>query len=326
MLRDAISATTTASRPYVFGAEYLVPVRGGHLFVARAGPPPERAEAVVLAVHGITASHVAWRAPVRELLERIGVCVLAPDLRGRGHSTRLPPHTRFKTHVDDMIAVLDQLGVQRAVLAGHSMGAFVVARVAAEHPGRATGVVLVDGGLALPLRPRTDPDEVLATTLGPALARLSMTFGSAEDYVRYWQAHPAFADAWNDDVEAYVRADLTGAPGALRSLTSEAAVRADGAALLLDAPTRTAAERVRAPLRLLRAPRGLLDDDRVMVPDEALDPFLATRPHATAELVEDCNHYTLLMGTGAPHVAAAIGGLICAEARHDPSGWAYSRT
>jgi lipase len=290
-----------------FRASYAVPVAGGRLHVAQAGPAPANAEAVVLAVHGITASHVAWRAAVRALLERVDACVLAPDLRGRGRSAQLPPHERFDAHVDDLVAVLDRLGVERPLLAGHSMGAYVVARMAADRPERASGVVLVDGGLPLPApKDDEDPDEVLEKTLGPALARLRMTFDSAERYVEFWREHPALGHAWNADLEAYARADLTGDLGALRSVTSAAAVRVDGRALLLDEGTRTALDRVRVPVQLLRAPRGLLDDDRLMVPDEVLDRFLATRPEVEVELVEDVNHYTLLMGAGAPRVASAI--------------------
>jgi pimeloyl-ACP methyl ester carboxylesterase len=299
--------TVAASRQDPFRAGYAVPVAGGWLHVGRAGPAPAHADAVVVAVHGITASHVAWRAAVRELLERADVCVLAPDLRGRGRSAHLPTHARFDAHVADLVSVLDRLGVERALLAGHSLGAYVAARVAADHPRRVSGVLLVDGGLPLPpLKEGQDPDEVLERTLGPALARLQLTFDSAEDYVEFWRAHPAFAGTWNEDLDAYVRADLTGEPGALRSVTSEAAARVDGRALLVDGPTRAAIERVRAPIELLRAPRGLLDDDRVMIPDSALDEFLAKRPDARAELVEDVNHYTVLMTAGAPRVADAI--------------------
>jgi pimeloyl-ACP methyl ester carboxylesterase len=244
---------------------------------------------------------------VRALLERVDACVLAPDLRGRGRSAQLPTHSRFDAHVDDLLAVLDQLGVERALVAGHSMGAFVAARLAADHPRRTSGLVLVDGGLPLPSpSDDADPDEVLEETLGPALARLRLTFDSAEHYVQFWREHPAFAGAWNEDMDAYVRADLAGEPGAMRSVTSEAAVRVDGLALLLDEETRTAIERVQAPVQLLRAPRGLLDDERVMIPDALLDRFLAQRHEVRAELVEDVNHYTILMGAGASRVATAI--------------------
>jgi pimeloyl-ACP methyl ester carboxylesterase len=299
--------TLTSSRVEPFGASYAVPVTGGSLHVAQAGSAPGDAQAVVLAVHGITASHLAWRPTARALLEQADACVLAPDLRGRGRSAQLPPHERFDAHVDDLVAVLDHLGVERALLAGHSMGAYVVARLAADHPGRASGVVLVDGGLPLPpLGDDEDPGEVLEKTLGPALARLGMTFESPERYLEFWRMHPAFGRDWNDDLDAYVLADLAGEPGAMRSVTSEAAARVDGTALLIDEPTRTAIERVQAPIQLLRAPRGLLDDERVMVSDSALADFLATRPDVHAELVEDVNHYSLLMGAGAPRVAAAI--------------------
>jgi lipase len=294
------------ARANPFEASFDVPVEGGTLHVARAGPPPADAEAVVLAVHGITASHVAWLAVARHLLADGGVCILAPDLRGRGRSAALP-HSEFATHAADTRAVLDHADVERAVLAGHSMGAYVVARLAADAPERAAAVVLVDGGLPLPMPPGADPDALLDAALGPAIARLKLTFPSVEDYIAYWKQHPSLRDHWTEDMDAYARYDLTGNDGALRSVVSEPAVRADMRALLLDEPTRRAAERIQAPLTLLRAPRGLLDDANVLIPDAALEAFAAAVPAVRAELVADVNHYTLVMAEpGATRVAAAI--------------------
>jgi lipase len=301
-------AANGAGSPLIdpFRAAFTVPVDGGRLFVARAGPPPAGSPQVVVAIHGITASHETWRAMARAIRRRTDACVLAPDLRGRGRSAALPPPPSFATHTDDILALLDHLGISRALLVGHSMGAYVAAAVAAEHPERVSGVVLVDAGLPVPLEKDTDPDELLEATLGPALARLSMTFDSVERYVEFWHGHPAFARGWNDDVEAYVRADLGGEPGALRSVTSELAVRMDSESLLLDDDARSVLERVHVPIQVLRAERGLLDDDRVMMPDSLLDPLLARRPDIRAELVEDVNHYTIVMSDGAPRVADAV--------------------
>jgi pimeloyl-ACP methyl ester carboxylesterase len=295
-----------------FHSSHEVPVAGGTLHVALSGPPPAAGGAVVLALHGITATHQAWRAAVRELVERTGVSVLAPDLRGRGRSAKLPPPgPGFRRHVEDLVAVLDAFGVERALVAGHSMGAYVAAGLAAEHPERVSGLVLVDGGAPVKLKERVeDPDAELEKTLGPAIARLSLTFDTFEDVVAFWQAHPAFAGGWNEDLDAFVLADLEGPHGELRSVTSAEAVRIDGATLLLDEPALGAASRVRGPLHILRAPLGLLADDKVLVPDKELAELLAAVPGATAELVEDTNHYTILMTDGAPRVASAIARLL----------------
>jgi pimeloyl-ACP methyl ester carboxylesterase len=294
---------TVATNPFTDALN--VPVRGGELYIARSGPPPEEAGTVVVAVHGITASHLNWRTVARELA---GVSMLAPDLRGRGASNRLGPPYGIAAHVEDLLAVLDTIPGHRAVLAGHSMGAYIVARLAAEHPGRASAVVLVDGGLPVTMPAGTDPDAVLAATLGPAMARLEMTFASTEDYVAFFARHPAFEGRWDDDIEAYVRYDLEGEPGALRSRVCAEAVRADGTDILLDAVTREAALRVGAPLTLLRARRGLLDDDNPLIPRETLRAFADARPQSTIYDLPEVNHYTIALGHcgAAGLVASAI--------------------
>jgi lipase len=294
-----------------FEAVHDARVAGGVLHVARAGRPPAEADTVVLAVHGITASHHSWRAVARSLLaRRPGVCLLAPDLRGRGRSATVGPPYGMATHIADLLAVLDEAAAPRAVLAGHSMGAFAVARLAAEHPGHAAAVVLVDGGLRLPVPAHLTPDRALDALLGPAITRLRMTFASADEYVAFWQRHPAFAGRWNDDVDAYVRADLIEESGVLRSVVSESAVRADAADLVGDEPTLTAAERLRVPLRLLRAPRGLLDDENPLIPASARDTFASARSDVQLDEVPGVNHYTITLGSGAGHVAAAISAAI----------------
>lgn len=270
--------------------EIDVPVEGGTLHVAVHGPASGRP--VVLAVHGITASHMAWGAVTRELGDR--VTVLAVDLRGRGASTTSPPHG-IGQHVDDLLRVLDHLEVVRPLLLGHSMGAYVVAALAAKRPERAAAVVLVDGGLPLPMPEGVDPDAVLEATLGPALARLRQTYESPEAYRAFWRQHPAFAcrpDAWSPEVEAYVDYDLVDG----RSRVSEEAVLADGRDLLVDDAVRSAASRLAAPTLLLRAPRGLLDQPEPLIPADAAEAWAAATPGAVVEEVEDTNHYLITMG------------------------------
>jgi pimeloyl-ACP methyl ester carboxylesterase len=94
----------------------------------------------------------------RQLAGRTGTCLIAPDLRGRGRSAALPRPYGLVTHLTDLTVALDHLGVDRAVMAGHSMGAHVAARLSAEQPHRAAALVLIDGGL-----PRAAPIKASET-------------------------------------------------------------------------------------------------------------------------------------------------------------------
>ena len=282
---------------------------GGALQVARAGAPPEDAGTVVLAVHGVTASMMTWRTVARNLATRPGISLLAPDLRGRGRSAKLPGPYGIEVHIDDMLAVLDRAGAERAVLVGHSMGAYVVARLAAEHPERAAALVLLDAGL--PLGPPDDPDEMMRSAVGNAIMRLGITFSSTGAYVAAWRSHPAFADTWNEDVEAYVEYDLVQDGTQVRCVASPAAVRADSAQMVLDDLTRTALDRVPPdiPVHVLRAERGLFDDnDTPLISAADLQEFTAGHPGVRVDAIPGVNHYTLVMGDspGPGMVAAAI--------------------
>jgi pimeloyl-ACP methyl ester carboxylesterase len=306
-----------------------VPVAGGTLAVGLSGPAG--GAPVVLAVHGITGSHRSWSPVARHLGD--DVTFLAPDLRGRGASGALPGPYGLASHIEDLVAVLDHVGATPisgtpqtpgisgtpqtpgVVLAGHSMGAFVVAGLAAAHPARVHAVALVDGGLVLPVPEDVDSDKVLEMVLGPALARLRMTFETPDAYRDFWRAHPAFSGPgmWGADVEDYVDYDLAGPPGQLRSRVSEVAVRADGADLLDVGAVRRAFMALACPTVVVRAPRGLLDEPNPLLPEAAVAEAKAALPHLVDVMVPDTNHYQLLLGdreakTVADQLRALCGG------------------
>src|SRR5690606_35734870 len=108
---------------------FNAPVRGGELAAGAWGP--EAARATVLAIHGITANHLAWPFVAAALDD---LRVLAPDLRGRGRSGTLPGPWGMLQHADDLVALLDAAGIDRVTVVGHSMGGFVAATLAARHP------------------------------------------------------------------------------------------------------------------------------------------------------------------------------------------------
>ncbi|WP_440065313.1 alpha/beta hydrolase [Streptosporangium sp. OZ121] len=265
-----------------------VEVPGGALRVARFGTGPR----VIVAVHGITASLMAWAGVARRLPAEWSL--VAMDLRGRGRSAGLPGPYGLAAHAEDVNLVARSVGAESGiVLTGHSMGAYVAALAAAGHDY--ARVVLIDGGLPLPPPPGADPDAVLEATLGPALARLDQTFPSVGAYLDFFKAHPAFAEAWTEEAEEYVRYDASGPEGSVRSRVRREPVREDGRWMLTEGETVGAALRaITSPLSLLRAPRGLLNQPVGMLPDELAAAWARRLPALEDEVLDDCNHYTIL--------------------------------
>jgi lipase len=294
-----------------FSSSLSVPVLGGTLHVGVAGAAPGTPGVpVVLAAHGITGSHRTWAPVARHLGET--VTLLAPDLRGRGQSAGLGGPFGMAAHVEDLVAVLDHVGCSRAVVAGHSMGGYVATRFATNAPDRLSAALLVDGGLPLPVPPDVDPDVLLGLVLGPSLARLQMTFPSAEAYRDFWRVHPAFAgEAWTDDIVDFIDYDLgppeTGPDGDTvhRSRVSEDAVRADGRDLLDGDSARKALLSLSEPCTLLWARRGLQNEDRPLLPAEVIAEVQTLLPHLTVSEVPDTNHYFILLGARPAGVVAA---------------------
>lgn len=105
---------------------------GAVLAVTDAGDGP----AVVLA-HCWTGQRATW-APVAHRLVQRGHRVVLYDQRGHGGSTVGDDGCTIEAIGDDLAAVLDELDVRDAVLAGHSMGGMAVQSFVARHPTTAT--------------------------------------------------------------------------------------------------------------------------------------------------------------------------------------------
>lgn len=290
-----------------------VPVRGGALRVgvseADAGAP------TVLLVHGVTASHLAWTAVTDALHESMpGVRLLAPDLRGRGLSRDLSGPAGMAAHADDLRDVLDHFAVDRTLVVGHSMGAFVSVVLAHRHPERVSRLLLIDGGLPLAVPDGLDPQEVVAHVLGPTAARLSMRFGSVGEYLDFWRAHPAFADDWSPQLEEYLAYDLApDGAGSFRPATAYETVVDDSTDMNLTSAVPDALAALRHPARLLTVPRGLQNEEPGLYAAERLPALLAEYPGLVHERIDGFNHYTIVM--------SAEGGRVIADRiRHEITG------
>jgi pimeloyl-ACP methyl ester carboxylesterase len=110
---------------------------GVRAHVACAGPPDAPP---VVALHGFPQHWYCWR----RVIEALGgeYRILAPDLRGLGWSGFAPDGDYRKARmVEDLLALLDAEGIDRAGLIGHDWGGFIGFRAVLEAPERFTGYV-----------------------------------------------------------------------------------------------------------------------------------------------------------------------------------------
>jgi len=109
------------------------------LFYTDAGKTT--APAVVF-IHGFPFDHTMWQEQVAILEDTFRV--ITYDQRGHGQSPTGDGQYIFEQFVDDLIGLLDILGIQQAILCGLSMGGYVALRAMEREPSRFRGLVLCD--------------------------------------------------------------------------------------------------------------------------------------------------------------------------------------
>lgn len=120
------------------------PVFAEPLHVVEAGKEHANAAPLVL-VHGWACDASFWDAQLGPLSEKRRV--LAVELPGHGKTPAEAAPCELQTMSEAVAATLDNAGVERAYIAGHSMGAAVARWFAHLHPQRAVGLIIVDGAL-----------------------------------------------------------------------------------------------------------------------------------------------------------------------------------
>jgi pimeloyl-ACP methyl ester carboxylesterase len=163
----------------------------------------------ILCVPGLTRNSRDFTALAAHLQARHQV--LAADLRGRGRSDRDPEPTHYQipTYVGDMWALLQSRGLERVVLIGTSLGAFMGQVMAALQPATVAALVLNDAG------PEVDPAGLrrIAGYAGKLPPVSSWEEAAAQAKSVYGLALPDFTDAqWLDYARQSYREDAQGRP------------------------------------------------------------------------------------------------------------------
>ena len=235
-----------------------------HEWGARAAPP-------LVCLHGVTGHGRRFRRLAEERLAK-RFRVLAPDLRGHGHSEWEPPWT-IGTNVADVLETIAAAGVERATWLGHSYGGRLVLEVAALEPHRVERAALLDP--AIDLLPHVGFDMAEDH-------RRDRVFASAEEAVRSrLDGSPTTPRAF---IEEEAREHLVaGRDGTFRWRYCQSAVVAAYGELCTPAPP---PETLRAPILLVHAREfGLVRDDQLDAYRTALGERLEVVPVSGGHMV-----------------------------------------
>ena len=153
------------------------------------GPP-------ILALHGL-ASSSHWYDIVAPLL-RDRYRIVAPDQRGHGQTTQATDGYGWHSVASDAVGLLDLLGIEKAIVFGHSWGGNVAVATAAHYPERVAALVMIDGGFFSPQMIPGATWEAFSQRLSPRDVS-----GTRAEFLARMQGQLAMC--WNDEIERIVQ-------------------------------------------------------------------------------------------------------------------------
>lgn len=121
---------------------------------------------LVVFTHGACVDHRSFDAALQAVAQTYRV--LTWDVRGHGLSRPVGEPFSIPLAVDDLLAILDELGVQQAVLVGHSNGTYIAQELAFRRPERVQALVIADGTCIT--WPRGGMDKLILRASGPLMA------------------------------------------------------------------------------------------------------------------------------------------------------------
>lgn len=255
----------------------------------------ETAGQTVILMHGLTANAHAFDGLLKEGLGK-KYRIIAVDLRGRGQSDKPKEGYTMKDHAQDILGLMDVLGIEKCIVGGHSFGALLTFYMAFYHPERIEKMLLLDA--AARLHPRTK--EMLI----PALSRIGQTYLSFDAYLEKVKSG-AYMTYWEDTMLSYYQADVqTNEDGTVTQRSTpenmtEAILKGSFGEPWLDY-----IKAVEQPAILLNGTMNYALDAPLLPKEFALE---------TVELMKNCqyqevwgNHQTMLYGQGAKNIVKGI--------------------
>ncbi len=153
----------------------------------------------VIAIHGLTRNSADFDA-IATLIAQSGRRVLAVDVRGRGKSDRAPDPMTYQppVYAKDMLALMDQAGISRAIFMGTSMGGLITMAMTVFNSKRVAAAILNDIG------PEVDPAGLARIAAYAGQPVDTPTWAAAAAHVKKINA-VAFPEHTDADWDAFAR-------------------------------------------------------------------------------------------------------------------------
>jgi pimeloyl-ACP methyl ester carboxylesterase len=252
----------------------------------------------VIAVHGLTANCRCWDVIAQTVAAQHRF--LAVDLRGRGRSDKPPTGYSEAHHIRDLLGVMNDLGLDRAVLIGHSLGGYITMGFAARYPERVEKLILIDAGGEL----SQEHWDRVSAAIKPAIDRLEHRFASTEAFLDLMRLVPFF-NPWSEAIESYLRYDVEPVENGVRSRIQPAHIREEVAS-----KRSTGAApfypKLSCPVLILRATDGIFSPDDILLPADAVQQMLREIPDARCKDITGTNHYSILFQPNAERDRAIL--------------------
>jgi len=243
------------------------------------GPP-------IICLHGLTANAFSFQAFADEL--STDHRVIAYDLRGRGDSDKPVDGYSVPIHAEDLCELIDELGLHRPIIIGHSLGALIALYFAAHYPNKLSKLILLDAGGPLP--------EEQPAWLAVSVNRLGIPVASYQEYISLLKMMPFLSPYWNAYLDIFFQHDVRPeSDGTVVTKAYREGIIEDRLHLHEARPEEQWAH-IQVPTLLLRAGQGLFSENDQLLSEEAALAVQRAITSCRCINFPTLNHHTILFG------------------------------
>ena len=248
------------------------------------GPP-------IIFTHGLTANAFCFQAFADALSDNHRV--FAYDLRGRGDSDKPENGYSIPFHAADLAELIDELELDRPIVAGHSLGALIGLYFAVHYPEKLSKLILIDAGA--PFEWKTPEEQPAWLTV--AMNRLGTLTSSFEEYIQRLKAAPFLGPYWNDYLDLYFKHDIRlQSDGSVIAKAYREGILEDNQYNFYVYKPGALWKDVTAPTLLLRAGQGLFTDNDQLLSEQSAAAIQHGIKNCRYVNFPNLNHYTIAFG------------------------------